>query len=354
MIRAISDVRLENVIYEKASRLRIPLEVAFELTYACNERCTHCYIGRKDNNRLSLAEIVDVLGQLRDAGTLYLTLTGGEAMVHPNFRQVARIAREKHFWLRIFSNGTLIDCEMAEFLASLKPVVVEISLYATDEKVHESVTGRQGSFKKTMNALDLLQNRTVRTVIKCPIMRCNIQEYSKLIAFADKRGLEYRFTQRLSPKTSGSPDPVALALSGDELKEFYGVVVRHSGELPSYARRVGVDLDDHMCTAGNIACSISPDGVVYPCILMPIAAGSLRDTSFAKIWATSPILSKLRNTSMGMLTDCSSCELLPWCRRCAAEAVLEGGDILSRSATACMTAAANRSFFEANREHRCE
>ncbi|HXU61576.1 MAG TPA: hypothetical protein VN962_07750, partial [Polyangia bacterium] len=66
----------------------VPLNVSLELTLRCNIRCLHCYNFDRDTRgpacgdgheapELSLDEIHRVLGELREAGTLFLSLTGG-------------------------------------------------------------------------------------------------------------------------------------------------------------------------------------------------------------------------------------------------------------------------------------
>ncbi|MCJ8277739.1 MAG: hypothetical protein MJK18_12925, partial [Bdellovibrionales bacterium] len=54
-----------------------PLQASLELTYRCNERCTHCYIEefRDDPKRvLKLQDWFKVLEELRAGGSLYLIL----------------------------------------------------------------------------------------------------------------------------------------------------------------------------------------------------------------------------------------------------------------------------------------
>ena len=94
----------------------IPLHVSLELTLRCNIRCTHCYNFDRDRPRggaagpeLSMEEIRGLFGDLRRAGTLFLSLTGGEAMAHPRFWEVADLAAERGFAVTLLSNGTLLS-----------------------------------------------------------------------------------------------------------------------------------------------------------------------------------------------------------------------------------------------------
>src|SRR6185436_20197766 len=101
-------------LHDRAYDACIPLHVTLELTLRCNIRCTHCYNFDRDQPRsgsgpeLSLAEIRPLLDDLRRAGTLFLSLTGGEAMVHPRFWEIADEAAARGFAVTVLSNGTLL------------------------------------------------------------------------------------------------------------------------------------------------------------------------------------------------------------------------------------------------------
>lgn len=85
-------------LIQKSFQRNHPVYASLELTYVCNLHCRFCYnpVQRKGQSRikpapiandapLSFEEIVSALDQLQDLGVLYLTLTGGEPMLHPRF-----------------------------------------------------------------------------------------------------------------------------------------------------------------------------------------------------------------------------------------------------------------------------
>jgi len=49
------------------------------------------------------------------------------------------------------------------------------------------------------------------------------------------------------------------------------------------------------CPAGKYYCRITPEGDVTPCPYMPVTAGNLRQTSFAKLWTGAEVLDDLRD-----------------------------------------------------------
>src|SRR4029077_13443316 len=58
---------------QRAMELGVPLAIHLDVTYRCNERCVHCYLDHNDHGEMSTAEIKDVLDQLAEAGTFFLT-----------------------------------------------------------------------------------------------------------------------------------------------------------------------------------------------------------------------------------------------------------------------------------------
>ena len=102
----------------QAARLNIPVDVSIELTHHCNFRCQHCYIPDfSAPDLLSTERLLSLLEELADVGTLFLTLTGGELFLRRDWLTIAGRARELGFALRLFSNGTLIDDEVADQIA---------------------------------------------------------------------------------------------------------------------------------------------------------------------------------------------------------------------------------------------
>ena len=69
-----------------------------ELTSKCNERCVHCYIPHK----FKLYNITDelyysTLEQLSKMNVLSVTLSGGEPMMHPHFKEFLKAAKNMIF-----------------------------------------------------------------------------------------------------------------------------------------------------------------------------------------------------------------------------------------------------------------
>jgi len=65
---------------EQAGVRKVPLEVLLEVTHRCNLPCVHCYLpDHLDHGELTFAELEGLFDDLAAAGTLFLTMTGGES-----------------------------------------------------------------------------------------------------------------------------------------------------------------------------------------------------------------------------------------------------------------------------------
>ena len=106
---------MQTQIFQKFSQSSIeravPLQASLELTYRCNERCTHCYLEsfQDDPKRvLSLPQWFHILEELRQAGSLYLILMGGEPLLSPYFFPIGSLASQIGFDVSAISNGLKI------------------------------------------------------------------------------------------------------------------------------------------------------------------------------------------------------------------------------------------------------
>src|SRR5262249_19734298 len=83
-------------------------------------------------------------------------------------------------------------------------------------------------------------------------------------------------------------------------------------------------LDGLPCSAGHIACYITPYGDVYPCVQFPLPSGNLRRERFDAVWHQSPQLNEVRGIRVRDLATCPSCDHVSTCTRCPGLAYMEG------------------------------
>ncbi|MEJ2367633.1 MAG: radical SAM protein [Acidobacteriota bacterium] len=295
-------------LYNKAVHTFQPLYASIELTYKCNLACRFCYnpVDRTNQERAKPApappatplvfdEIVGLLDELRKMGTLYLTLTGGEPLVHPRFWDIARAARERTFALRIFTNGALIDERTADRLYDLAPYCLEISIHGASPETAQALNQRPGAHQRLMKALALLSERGIRVYLKCVVTRLVESELEEIKAIGDRFGYPVFFDPVLTLSDDGQDYPLDLKASDAAIRRLYSRNGLNIGNSP-FER----EPDSLNCAVGTGTLHVTPYGDVQPCTQWKESAGNIRDRSLAEIWNDSPIVKHAREVAKAM------------------------------------------------------
>jgi len=320
--------RLMDLVRDRAVAGRIPLAVHFDLTYRCNERCVHCYLDHDDHGEMTTVEVKDVMDQLAAAGTLFLTFSGGELLLRKDFFALIAYARGLQFDLKIKTNGMLITAEDAARMRDLGVRQIQISVYSHRAEVHDAITKVRGSLERTVAAIRFLTSCGLKVIIANVLMRQNAGDYQGVSALAATLGAEYTMDPTITPKMDGNTETLALRMPATQVLHLFkdrSLVGDDFCIPPSTDAEADPELLDSVpCSAGHIACYISPYGDVYPCVQFPIPCGNLRQDRFEHVWHYSPQLDEVRSIRVRDLNTCPSCTFVSSCTRCPGLAYMEG------------------------------
>lgn len=345
MSSEISDFSIYRYLYKKGTEYNVPVNATIELTYRCNQRCRHCYIDfdTESENELSLEDIRLLLKQLKELGTIFITYTGGEILLRNDIKDILKMTADMGFGLWIYTNGTLIDEDFIDFLSEeIKPVSVEISLYATDEETHDKITRLRGSFKRTMNAINTLIERELPLVVKNTWMKSNYHCYRDWMdRFFNKEGVVAKSSPDITPCDDGSRKSLDERLEGEEYKEFLSNQIEMLNLYKVDTEDEITDIDDiHQDTifgcniAGSTLC-ISPYGEMFPCIQMRVSGGNIKNEPVKKIWDNSHIFNYLRKLREFKISECYGCENSLDCNICIGNTWLTYRTLLTKDSWLC-------------------
>ncbi len=355
--------RLREIMLQASLDNRL-VSCLIELTRNCNYACAHCFNDQplQDNSReMDTSTVEDTLNQLAALGSLFLVFSGGEPLLRPDFLRLVSYARRLGFFLEIFTNGSLIDEEMAKRLAAQGVGGVNISLYAgrDHDHVHDGITGFIGSHRLALRAMDNLVRAGVSVRANIIVMKANQDCWRGAVAAADEMGVDFRVDHTILPSRSSgyaSCSEVAVdmetmvdaagsagindspATGVDDLEKLLGKMGISHGQLP-------------LCGAGRSSIHIHADGTVWPCSIYPWQAGDLKEESLRSIWMSSPVLCQLRSQNRGVMDDCRECQYKFMCSTCPAMSAVEYGDpcraatavcVRTKARVAAMSSSANR------------
>jgi len=297
--------------------LSAPVNVTWEVTYACNLSCIHCLsdAGKKREGELTTQACMQVIDALSAMKVFQFNIGGGEPFMRPDFLDLMDYAHEKGMVTCISTNGTLIDDDVVRRLDN-RLVYIQVSLDGASPESNDAIRGK-GSFNKVINALECLRKRDIEVSINCVLTRRSFPELDRLVALAADFGAKLRVS-RFRPSGRGKDSWSRLNIDKAQMIAFSDWLSRHLGvstgdsffSISTEERR---SLGLNMCGACKLTCCISPVGNVYPCAFLQdkaFLAGRLPEDAFADIWENAPVFHSFRRLE---IKSCESCHRFDLC-----------------------------------------
>ena len=318
----------------RAAKSRAPIAATLELTRRCNLRCAHCYLGDQvEQHRLRDCELGTeamkaALTEWVEAGCLYLTITGGDPMLRPDFDEIYRHARELGMVVAVFCNGTLVTDEMVALFRELPPRKVEISLYGSTAGTHDAVTGVPGSHAKAWAGIRRLHKAGIRIVLKTLLLTTNRHELEAMERQADEIGADFRHDAALFPRLSdGSVTPLSFRVAPEETVRSDLATPERRQMWREKIERTAAHPEDgrlYTCSAGLTSFHADPFGVLSPCLLALDYRCPSGNRSFHELWDGE--LEEIRHRRRTRAGGSFSGDLRGACTHCPAFNRLETGD----------------------------
>jgi MoaA/NifB/PqqE/SkfB family radical SAM enzyme len=312
---------------------RYPFLGSLEVTFRCNLRCVHCYLGSYRSGipsmqELTTAEIRNILDQVTDAGCLELLLTGGEPFVRPDLLDIYTYARQKGLMVILFTNATLITPEIARYLADWTPQSVEVTLYGYSQETYERISGIPGSHARCLRGIELLLQQGIPLKLKTMLMTLNQHELAQMKHFAESLGVAFRYDPLLNAGFDDGRGPLPFRLPPAEVVQADLGDPDRRKDLQDFSRRyAGFQPDSqflYVCGAGLHSFHIDPYGRMGICMMARARSHDLRRNSFKEGWEQ--FIPQERALPSSGESRCAGCALRANCSQCPGWAQLEHGN----------------------------
>ncbi len=337
MIQEGSYSELSARIHARGTKERLPLAGVMELTHRCPLTCQHCYNNLPAGDRnalareLTLPEYDRILGELADAGCLWMLFTGGEIFARPDFMDIYAAAKRRGIIVTLFTNGTMITPEIADQLRAMPPFIVEITLYGATRETYERLTRIPGSYDRCIRGIELLRERKIPLKLKTAVTSINHHEVYAMKSWAHDRGLDFKFDALMNPRTDCSQSPLEVRLRPEDVVALDMHDPARVTELARFTQAY-MNRDKtpkgpaklYQCGGGATSFAIDPYGRLSICILSQVDMFDLRTGSFKEGW--DGFLHKVRAKTVTRPTKCNDCDLKAICGMCPANGELENRD----------------------------
>jgi radical SAM protein with 4Fe4S-binding SPASM domain len=325
-------------LHQRQAGERVPLQVSIEVTRRCPLECLHCYnnlpMGDMDAKRRELTkeEHFRVLDELVEMGCFWLLYTGGEIFARKDFLEIYTYAKQKGFLITLFTNGTIINEQIADYLKEWPPFAIEITLYGRTRETYEALTAVPGSYDRCLRGIRLLKERGLPLKLKTVATSINKHEVMAMRRFAEEElGVEFKMDGQINPRIDCSQSPLAVRLTPEEVVALDMATTKTASEYRTLAERSLTETANsaqvetvYVCGGGVNSFALNALGEIGICVISQQETFSIRTDGVKEVWEKS--LLQLRARKRTRVTKCAECRIKLLCGMCPANGEMENGD----------------------------
>lgn len=152
---------------------------------ACNCRCVMCDIWKANKNlrQLTEADVKSLLSTLKKFGTQQVVMSGGEALLHPNFFRFCEILQKEKIKISLLTTGLTIKKNAEQLLQFVNDIIISLD---GDEQLHDAIRNIPGAFKKIKEGVQYIKsiNPNYKITARTVIHKLNFHSWSSIIESA--------------------------------------------------------------------------------------------------------------------------------------------------------------------------
>ncbi|MFF8466544.1 radical SAM protein [Streptomyces griseus] len=278
-------------------------KASWEINLGCDYDCEFCYLGEKRFEGLDWAGKQQLLRTMRDAGVLWLQITGGEALIDREFGAAYEYAHQLGMMVQVSSNGSsLRKPPIRGLFARHRPYRLTLSVYGATADTYDKVTRNRGAFGRFIQGLDAAHQDRLPVRLNVIVSDDNAHEVDAMVALCERYGFPHQVFTNMSPTIDGEANPLATQAKG-HIK----------------ARSVFTG-----CNAGRTFFHVNPHGIASVCKVGRDPSVNLVTEGVAALTRLGAIAESLQLRTGG----CSGCTKVGTCRTCRplAKIYQEAGD----------------------------
>lgn len=352
--------KIMTYLFAKASKKRVPLSCAFEITPLCNMSCKMCYVKLDKKHmdsigkQVTVDEWLELAKQAKEMGVLYILLTGGEPFLHKDFKRLYIELSKMGFVIAINSNGTLIDEEIVSWLSKYPPMRMNITLYGASDETYGRLCNNPRGFTQVTNAVKLMKEAGIRVKFNASMTPYNIDDVDQMYEIAKDLGVQINVATYMFPPIRRDKDSIGYneRFNEEDAGKYraYTDFKKYSEDVFKYRAKeimkcknnqqcVAMDLDDDVkgsnlrCRAGKSTFWMTWNGKMMTCGIMDKPIAYPFKVGLKEAWN-----SIVEQTEKLILPkECSVCDKKHICQVCGAVCYTESGDISKKPEYVCKT-----------------
>jgi MoaA/NifB/PqqE/SkfB family radical SAM enzyme len=303
---------------------------------SCNCRCIMCDIWKDNKNlrQLTESDITGLLESLRKLHVRQVVMSGGEALLSPNFFILCRILQKEKIKITLLSTGLLLKKYATGLLEYVDNIIVSVD---GDERTHDLIRNIPGAFGLLREGISYLHQIDPSYPIRgrSVIHRLNFKKWPAIIQTALELGLSQisflpadvssHAFNRSQPWDQSRQEEILL--KQEELSHLQDIISEIGAEFQIlfqngfiseplaklqkihtyYSAFYGLcDFPYKKCNAPWVSTVIEADGTVRPCFFhSPL--GNIHEKSLSQILNSKEAVSFRKNLDINSDSTCIKC-----------------------------------------------
>ncbi len=275
-----------------------PTFVSFNSLNACNSACPMCAVWRQDEEKLSVAEIVPIVKELKKTGFLVMEISGGEPFLREDIYDIFAALDDSGFLYTTATNGTLLTPEGIERLKKARGLLqLAVSMDSLDPSTYARLRGRD-FLPVVLRNLELLLAADLPFPVKVNLVmnRLNYKETDNFLEFVTKKGIclsvfpvnqgvgfSHRHSDPQFTPTEDERQQMAEIFRNLADKRRSGEPLWEYSAFYELAAQYVLGKPVGPCDAGNLYIDLNADGQIAPC-LDHEGVGDIRLTNMENLW----------------------------------------------------------------------
>lgn len=157
---------------------------------ACNCRCVMCDIWKDNKNlkQLTEADISGLLLSLQKLGTQQVLMSGGEALLNPNFFRFCELLHTAGIRISLLSTGLILKQHAKQLVTNVNDIIISLD---GDEATHNAIRNIPDAFQKLKTGIAAIRagDPDFRITGRTVIHHLNFRKWPAIIATAKELGL---------------------------------------------------------------------------------------------------------------------------------------------------------------------
>jgi AdoMet-dependent heme synthase len=317
-----------------------PFLVIWEVTQACDLACRHCRAcaqPQRDPGELTFQEGTALLQEISRFEQPLMVFTGGDPLKRPDLFELLRASVNLGLRTTVTPSATpLLSAQAVERIKQSGVSRMAISLDGCDAVQHDFFRGVEGSFIRSLRALETARQIGLETQINTTVTRHNLEQLPRIADLVEALGARMWSAFFLVTAGRASQDD---DLTAEEYEKVFALLFQLSREKPfdiktteaqHYRRFVAQNKKAERVGASGVSAPpslirrqagindgkgfvfISHSGDIYPSGFLPIPAGNVRHDSLGEVYRKSPLFLALRDPNR-LEGKCGICEFRHLC-----------------------------------------